>query len=226
MTAKLLILRPIDGARKTAAKAQGLGLQVLVDPLFAIRPLSWNAPSADQYDAIMLTSANAVVTAGEKLQNYLSLPALVVGSATRCNAEAAGFEVVQSGTSGAQSLVDLLPAGRFKRILRLTGSDFTTVQSERLIDQKAVYEATNIGLGEVAQKTLRSGSIILIHSVRAATILLEEMDKFDIAGDENQVVAMSEKVAEAAGNRWKSVSVAEKPTDEALLTQVARLCSV
>lgn len=225
MTAKLLILRPIEGAKKTAAEAQTLGLQALIDPLFEIRPLSWNAPSADQYEAIMFTSSNAVKMAGEKMQNYLSLPALVVGPATRCTAEAEGFEVVQMGTSGVQSLVDMLPEGRFNRILRLTGSDFTAVQSERFIEQRAVYEAVSKGLGAVAQQTLRSGSIILIHSVRAAQILVSEMDKLGIAGEKNHVVAISDKVAKASGNKWKSISVAEKPTDEALLTQVARLCS-
>ncbi|GAB5487021.1 MAG: hypothetical protein Pars2KO_05910 [Parasphingorhabdus sp.] len=226
MSLPVLILRPIKGAQSTAAKVQALGLNPLVDPLFEIKPLPWSAPPADQYDAIMFSSANAVKMAGSELRDYAQLSAVVVGAATKQAAELAGFEVIQTGKSGVQSLVDTLPENRFKRILRLSGSEYTAVQSDRVIDQVAVYESVCIGLGEKARTSLENGAIILIHSMRAAQSLAGEMDKKNILREKNHIIAISPNVADAAGKAWKSINVAKQPTDEALLTQAARLCSV
>ena len=226
MSLPLLILRPIEGAQKTAEKALRLGLSPVVDPLFEIRPVPWNAAPADQYDAIMFTSANAIKMAGSELCKYTPLKALAVGTATKQAAETIGFEIVQTGKSGVQSLFDMLPEAGFDRILRLSGTEYTAVKSERLIDQVAVYESVCTGLGEHAQTALERSAVILVHSTRAAELLVAEMARLNISAQKNCVVAISPKVAEAAGNGWKSIDVAEHPTDEALLTQAARLCSV
>ncbi|MEP2990058.1 MAG: uroporphyrinogen-III synthase [Parasphingorhabdus sp.] len=225
MSLPLLILRPIEGAQSTAAKAQACDLNPIVDPLFEIKPLPWTAPPADQYDAIMFTSANAVKMADTKLQDYAHLPALVVGATTEREAEMAGFKVIQTGKSGVQSLVDMLPIKGFERILRLSGSEYTAVQSDRTMDHIAVYESVCIGLGERARLSLASGVVILIHSLRAAQSLVGEMEKWDIPRARNHIIAISPNVADATGKAWKSIDVAKQPTDEALLTQAARLCS-
>lgn len=225
MTLPLLILRPIEGAQKTAISAEKAGLNVVVAPLFEIRPLPWHAHAADQYDAIMFSSANALKMAGPNLQEYKALPALAVGPVTRQACEAAGFDVMVSGGSGVQSLADNLPEGTYDRILRLTGKDYTSVQSDRSIDHIAIYESACIGLSQPAQAALKSGSIILIHSIRSAQKLLAEMKKNGIAVDKNHIIAISSKAAEAAGNGWKSVHFVDQPTDEALLRLAVRLCS-
>jgi len=225
MSLPVLILRPIEGAQSTAAKAQALGLNPIVDPLFDIRPLPWTAPSADQYDAIMFSSANAVKMAGPNLQEYKALPALAVGPVTRQACEAAGFDVLETGVSGVQSLADKLPEGSFDRILRLSGKEYTSVKSDRSIHHVAIYESVCIGLSQLAETALKNGSIVLIHSMRAAQMLLSEMKKNEIALDKNHIVAISSKAAEAAGNGWKSVHFVDQPTDEALLRLAARLCS-
>lgn len=226
MNLPLLILRPIAGAEKTAAKAQALGLKPIIDPLFVVQSVAWNAPPVDQYDAIMFTSANAVKMSGSDLQKYRTLPAIVVGDATKQAAEAAGFIATQTGNMGVQSLVDMLPKNSFERILRVSGKEYSAVKSNRIIDQVVVYESACIGLGQHARTALESGAIVLIHSMRAAQSLVSEMEKNKISCERNQVLALSSNVAEAAGNLWKSVEVAEQPTDEALLTKAARLCSV
>jgi uroporphyrinogen-III synthase len=225
MTLPLLILRPIEGAQKTATSAEKTGLRAVVAPLFEIRPLPWHANAADQYDAVLFSSANAVKMAGPNLQEYKALPALAVGPVTRQACEAAGFDVLETGVSGVQSLADKLPEGSFDRILRLSGKEYTSVKSDRSFDHVAIYESVCIGLSELAQTALKNGSIVLIHSMRAAQMLLSEMKKNEIALDKSHIVAISSKAAEAAGNGWKSVHFVDQPTDEALLRLAVRLCS-
>src|SRR5690606_42072955 len=52
------------------------------DPLFAIKPLDWTPPPASQFDALLLTSVNAVMHAGVGLEQYKQLPVLAIGEVT------------------------------------------------------------------------------------------------------------------------------------------------
>ena len=61
----VLVLRPEPGAGETAARARALGLEPIVAPLFAVRPIAWAAPDPAAYDAVMLTSANAARHGGD-----------------------------------------------------------------------------------------------------------------------------------------------------------------
>ena len=64
---KVVILRPEPGASATLARAAAAGIAAVAIPLFAIAPVDWVAPDAKAYDALLLTSANAVRFAGEQL---------------------------------------------------------------------------------------------------------------------------------------------------------------
>ena len=64
------------------------------------------------------------------------------------------------------------------------------------------------------------GSIALIHSPRAGRRFAELVDdRGNIS-----VTAISPTAAEAVGNGWKEVAVAEQPSDDAQLALAARLC--
>lgn len=225
MSRSLVILRPIDGARETAKRAHRLGLSTIVDPLFAVEPMAWEAPSKSQFDALMLTSANALKYAGRGLETYKELPVLAVGTATAKAAQQAGFHVTEIGNSGAEELLQSLPADLYQTILRLTGKDHVkTAQSARKLILRRVYHARALPLGENARKALQQGHVILLYSIRAAKILIGEMDRSGLDQSVNDVVALSPNVAEAAGSGWKSVQTAESPTDDALLSLAGRLC--
>jgi len=226
MTQPLLILRPLDAARITEQKARKLGLIPIVAPLFEIRPLSWTAPPAARYDAIMFTSSNGVQVGGDALASYQHLPALAVGAVTGTAAKSAGFVVAVEGQAGVQSLLDNLPEDRFSNIIRIAGKQFTPVEDVRKIDTVAVYESASIELNNQARECLTEGSIVMLHSKRAAEMLAAEVAKNNIDPQKSPIVAISEKVAKAAGSGWKSTSIAEQPTDEALLALAARLCSI
>ncbi len=225
MTCSVLILRPDDSARETAQRAALLGLTSIIDPLFAVEPLQWSAPPAEEFDALMLTSANAVTFGGQALDAYKSLPVLAVGSATAAAAEQAGFIVAETGNRGADDLLRALTGDQFTRILRLTGKDHVKLAlSGRKIALRQVYQARALALGDMAQAALRQGHVVLLYSVRAAKILSDEMDRGHLDRSVNHIVALSANIASAAGEGWKSVQAADQPTDDALLSLAGRLC--
>jgi uroporphyrinogen-III synthase len=66
-----------------------------------------------------------------------------------------------------------------------------------------------------------SGNVALIHSPRAARRFAELVtDRSSIA-----IAAISPAAAEGIGSGWKSVAIADQPSDEALLALAATLCN-
>ena len=225
MSRPLLILRPLEGALQTERRAQELGLQTVVDPLFVIEPISWSAPPARDFDALLLTSANAVNQGGPMLDRYRSLPVLAVGKATAEAAAGAGFQIAEIGVSGAQSLLSMLPSEGYRRILWLAGEQHSQLDvGERRLQIVPVYRSKAIPLGGKARTCLERQSVVLLHSARAARQLATEMNRLDLKPDRLHAVAFSAKVAEAAGEGWSSLHVADRPDDDTLLSLASGLC--
>tara|TARA_R100001244_G_scaffold86820_10_gene66469 strand:+ start:3849 stop:4535 length:687 start_codon:yes stop_codon:yes gene_type:complete len=225
MTLPVLILRPMDGARQTERRAQELGLQTVVDPLFSVEPMTWSGPAVQDFDALLLTSANAVAYGGTQLESYHPLPVLAVGEATAAAAVNAGFHIAQTGASGAQTLLDVQPAGRHRSILWLAGEQHGALDAgERQLHIVPVYRSRAIALGKKALACLRAETVVLLHSARAARHLAAELDRLHIRRDRHHAVAFSAKVAEAAGQGWRSVHTACRPDDDALLSLATGLC--
>jgi uroporphyrinogen-III synthase len=105
---RILIVRPAPGNAATAAAVSGMGLEPVVVPLFEIRPLEWDAPSPDEFDAVAMTSANAARHGGAGLARFAQLPVFAVGEATAEAARMAGFREIQVATGNASDLGTLL----------------------------------------------------------------------------------------------------------------------
>ncbi|MEO9635421.1 MAG: uroporphyrinogen-III synthase [Parasphingorhabdus sp.] len=225
MTLPLLILRPLDGALQTERRARGLDLSVVVDPLFVIEAVPWLAPKTAEFDALLLTSANALKFGGADLNIYQSLPVLAVGEKTAAAATDAGFQVVETGQAGAQDLLDHSTADQYRNILWLTGEQYTEISApERHLHILPVYRSQACELGEQAKACLAEETAILLYSARAAQHLAAELDRLYLPKSRYHMLAFSAKVAEAAGNGWKSLHVADQPDDDALLSLASRLC--
>jgi uroporphyrinogen-III synthase len=214
---RVIVLRPEPGASETVRKARERGLEAISVPLFELEPVSWQAPGPEQFDGLLLTSANAVRLAGEGLHGLRGLPVCAVGEATADAARNAGFRVAMTGDSGVAQLLAALPSG--PRLLHLCGADRKPVAcATQTITEMVVYQSTPI---EAPQLFAMSGSVTLIHSPRAGERLAELVsDRASIS-----IAAISPAAAEATGSGWKSVAIADRPTDEALLALAARLCN-
>jgi len=225
MSRPVLILRPLVAALQTERRAQELGLQTVVDPLFVIEPIAWPAPAAEDFDSLLLTSANSIACGGPQLGTCLSLPVLAVGEATARAAENAGFQLEGIGSSDGQSLLDGLPADRYRNILWLAGEQHSALDAgERELHIVPVYRSRALILGDKAAACLQAEAVVLLHSARAARHLAAEMDRLHIGRDRHHAVAFSAKVAEAAGQGWRSLQMAQHPDDDALLSLATGLC--
>lgn len=210
---KLLIVRPQPGADESAARARFLGLEPVVAPLFAVRPLAWTPPDPARFDAILLTSANAARLGDDGLERFLSLPCYAVGPRTAAAARAAGFMDVRIGPSDGAALVAMAERDGVRSLLHLGGREHVPLEG---VTHVPVYTADECGAlpGDLADM------VVLLHSPRAASRFASLVqDRGGIV-----VAAISAETAAAAGTGWKQVAVAPAPRDEALLELAASLC--
>ncbi|MEO0441484.1 MAG: uroporphyrinogen-III synthase [Pseudomonadota bacterium] len=226
MSLPVLILRPRDSALRTAAKVRDLGLEPIVDPLFELESIDWAPPDVSQFDSLLLTSANAVTFAGPALEKFSDLPVLAVGEKTAEAARKAGLTIAESGNGGAAELLAGLPDDRYVQMLRLTGKDHVALDpSGRKIENRKVYQARSLPLGHDARHQLASGCAVLLFSARAGQILESQLQLARVSPGSSRIFALSDNIAAGLALTWEGVHVALQPTEDALLSLLAPLCS-
>jgi uroporphyrinogen-III synthase len=198
-------------------RARQRGLDAFAVPLFEIEPVEWSAPDAASFDGLLITSANAMRAAGDRLQGLRGLKVYAVGDATALAARDEGFDVAAVGDAGVERLLASIEADL--RLLHLGGEDRKEIGDARQeISSITVYRSRPI---ENPDLSGTAGAVALIHSPRAARRLAELVsDRGSIA-----ILAIGHDAAEAAGHGWQSVETAERPTDDALLALAASLCN-
>ena len=213
---QVVVLRPEPGASATVKRARERGLDAAAAPLFEIEAVPWLAPDCVGFDALLITSANAVRCAGAQLEKFLSLPVYAVGEMTSKAALERGFAIALTGNRGVDQLIDCIP--RNLRLLHLGGEDRRAPSERSGIVVIPVYRASEV---EQPDLSLAKGAVILVHSPRAARRLA---DLVKDRGD-SLIAAISPAAAEAAGAGWEAVEAAGEPSDDALLALAARLCN-
>lgn len=219
---KVLILRPEPGAGETAERARALGLEPVVAPLFTVRPLPWTPAGPAGFDAVMLTSASAARQGSDGLTPFKQLPCYAVGEATAAAADEAGFADIRAGADDGAALLMMMAEDGVERAFHACGEDHLALGHPKIaIERVAVYAAEAAGaLPQQAEAALGDGALALLHSPRAARLFAGL-----IAGRGGiRIAAISARTGRAAGEGWRSVSVAVRPRDEALLELAAKLC--
>ena len=213
----VLVLRPEPGASATVERARACGLEAVARPLFEVEPIAWDVPDAATFDALLLTSANAVRLGGEGLHQLRGLPIYAVGEATAQAAREAGFDIKGTGDAGVERLLGSLEPDL--KLLHLSGEDRKDPDDFRQkVTAIAVYRAKEAPPPDFG--TLDE-TVVLIHSPRAGrrfAALIEQRSAIAIA-------AISPAAGEAVGEGWASVETADAPNDDALLALAARLCN-
>jgi uroporphyrinogen-III synthase len=217
---KLLIIRAEQDAVVTAERAQAAGFEPIVMPLFKPARVDWTVPGPDGYDAILITSANAMRYGGRGLPQLMRLPVYAVGNATADAARSAGFTVIAAGTSGGADILQRAFDDGCKRILWLSGSNATAIdaRAEMQIDQIIVYEAAALPVPDNIAEILRQDNLITaLHSPRSAAYFAQVFDKSATDRSTMALAVLSPAVAQAVGTGWRKVAVASAPSDTALL---------
>lgn len=212
MSRTLAVLRPEPGNRVVAAAIEAEGRTALRLPLFATRPLAWVVPDPTRFDALILTSANALRQGGAGLAALRQLPVHAVGEATASAARRAGFAIAATGDAGAAQLVERAAQGGVRRALHLTGHDHTLAAGGIVAAVVPVYASEALPMTP-EQSAALDGTVALVQSARAAARLAEIVrNRASIA-----LAALSPAVAAAAGEGWQRIAVADRPTTEALI---------
>ncbi|WP_106640428.1 uroporphyrinogen-III synthase [Allosphingosinicella vermicomposti] len=223
MSRLILLLRPQPGATASAEKARALGLEPVVAPLFIVRPLDWEPKDPAAFDALLLTSANAVRLAGPHLALYHGLPVHAVGEATADAARAAGFEDVSVGPAGVEVLLRGIRGNM--HLLHLCGRDHIQMERKGVIHVPVYTSDAASQLPSDAAQALESGALALIHSPRAGAVFAKLVDDAGISRDTIRIAAISRAAAAAAGGGWQRVDTALGPRDEMLLALAARIAT-
>lgn len=218
---RLFVLRPEPGATATLRQARERGLDAHAIPLFEIEPVAWEPLDANAFDALLLTSVNAVRHGGSGLQVLRGLPVHAVGESTAQAAREAGFSIVSIGDAGVDQLRTGIDADT--RLLHLCGEDRTVpADSRQAITPVVVYRARaleGVDLGSTRD------NVLLVHSRRAGERLAELIDAQAIDRSSIAIAAMSPAAARAVGSGWEAVEAADSPTGDALLALAERLCN-
>lgn len=225
MTRALALLRPEPGWSSTAELASSRGFEVVGHPLFEAEPLDWTLPGGD-FDALLAGSAAVFRHGGYGLGVVRDLPVLAVGKATAEAARAAGFAVAHTGTGGLQRLLDA-EAGQARRYLRLGGEERVDLHphARQAVIEVAVYRMKPLSFNPDFSARLSQGeAIAALHSAAAARHFASELDRSGIDRKDIELVALGPRIAAAAGAGWRSIQVADHPTDFALLAKAAPLC--
>ena len=229
---RILITRPRDRAEPLARQLEGLGHEVLIEPLLSIEPLHPPAAPLDGVQAILLTSANA---AHALPPDGRHLPVLAVGGATARSAREAGWTRVVEAEGEAQSLARLvrercLP-GR-GTLLHLCGKEVRSGLGESLaaagfdLRRQVVYRAHPArSLSARLADALDRGRLdaVLLFSPRTARTLVELLMAHGLDGGLGsvQAICLSEAVAEPCRClRFAGIRIAARPELGALLEQL------
>ena len=209
---RMIVVRPAPGDVGTVARLAARGIEAEAIPLFAVAPVAWTPPDPRDFDALLLTSGNAVRHGGSGLHALRQLPVVAVGASTATAARAAGLAVALTGDGDAVAARAQAEAHGLGRLLHLAGRDRVAVGTATI----TVYASDPLPIA--AETAARfAGATVLLHSARAAAAVAAMVDRDGIDRASVRLAAFSAAVARAAGAGWRTVAVAAVPTDAALI---------
>lgn len=216
MTRRFAVLRPEPGNAATCARLRAGGHDAIALPLFEIVGLPWTPPDPADFDALILTSANAVRAAGPALARFVRLPVHAVGAATARAATAAGLSVAGSGRDDAYALLAAATQMGVGRALHLGGRETGIAAGGIVAASIAVYASEVVPVPHDALAAI-IGAVALVHSPRAAERLGRLVDDHALNRHDITIAAISPAAGRAAGSGWADIIVAAEPKDAALV---------
>jgi uroporphyrinogen-III synthase len=190
-----------------------------------VHGLPWEAPAAGDFDALLLTSANAPRHAGAALSRYRDLRCYCVGEATADAAREAGLGPVRVGPADGAASVELMAGEEVRRALHLAGREHRALTHPAVgIERRIVYASDPLPLAQTARDAIARGALVLLHSSAAAAHFARLAAEAALPRERVRIAAISPAAASAAGKGWAEIHVAPAPRDPALLALAAELC--
>lgn len=228
---KLLILRPTDGALQSAAVARELGFDPIIASASKICALDWEAPDPSEFDAIMITSANALRHGGDVIMQYRYLPMFAVGKATAKLATDMGFNIAAIGQGGAKALWPLIVSHGAKNILRLVGRDYVTVNSDLNVRTIMTYEARALPMADDLMALMMDTNaphIFTFHSAKAVQIFddyIADLQNYGMKFNKSlhYAAALAPTIAQQLSPDWRKIIISPSASDAAMMTAISEM---
>lgn len=108
---RVLVTRPEQDARQTAATLEALGFEAVIEPVLKVEPVAFDRPTGS-FAASIATSANAIriIASDANLVRFRAMPLFVVGTHSGEAARRAGFQQVMIAEGDGRSLAKMLMA--------------------------------------------------------------------------------------------------------------------
>ncbi|MFP1630701.1 uroporphyrinogen-III synthase [Zhengella sp. ZM62] len=230
---RVLVTRPREAAEKTARRIAALGHEPVILPLSRIVAIACDLPGPlVRFDAVAVTSANAIRHAGRGLIDRLAgLPCIAVGEATARAVEKAGFSAVTSVKGDVSDIVARMagtlpggariayPCGRVRRpdleaAARRHG--FRIVAMETYDTEKVSYSTQEMA-GVLGSKPI-DDALVFSANGAAAMQTLPAGEYMNQIFENTRFLCISERVADTIATRGgQSVAVADRPNEDAML---------
>jgi len=230
---RILVTRPQPGSLQTAVALKERGHEPIMAPLFEIEILSEVDPDAGPWNAILLTSANALGgLAGVVVREaWRGVPVFTVGDRTAKAARDRGFTDIASAGGDVDDLADLV-ATRLKppaRLLYLVGQERSGDLAGALraknfiVDVVVVYRTLAARtLPEPAATAIKNGVDGILHfsrrSAEAFVRAASDAGLLDAALAKPIHYCLSDQVAEPLKQVGAAnIRIAARPDEDALL---------
>ncbi|MDE2410850.1 MAG: uroporphyrinogen-III synthase [Sphingomonadales bacterium] len=221
----LIVIRPEPGCTASVTAARAVRLEAYGFPLSEIVAKSWEVPPPDQFDAILGGSGNTFRHGGIGLSALRRLPVYAVGETTASAAREAGFAVAAIGNGGMQALIAELQPGH-RRLLRIAGDERVplTLPKGVTMEERVAYVTVPRVMPPDLIALLRAPAMIALHSADAARHVAAQCVTHGIRRSLLRIIALSPRIASAAGDGWGEVATAAMPNDKALLALAVQMC--
>ena len=237
----ILVTRPSPDNAATLENLRARGFDALLAPMLRFEPLPFQDDHDAKYDAVILTSANALRAIDLAGSRLLRLPLFAVGAHTADAAQAAGFGKVITAKGDADALRDLVlarvKAGKLKKkasLLYLAGADLSRDLAGELGDAGlTVVSHTTYRMApvasfprEVSDAFMANGITAVLHySRRSAQAFLDAVrdDGLEISALALPQCCISASVASVLHDAGAiKVTVAASADENALLDALGR----
>ena len=205
MDGRILVTRPQPAAERTSERLAAMGFTAVELPLTQTVALPVRAGAIPaEFDAVAVTSENALLHAGDTLSSIREKPCFAVGARTAARARVCGFTTVIEGPGDAAALADIVIGAtkaqatilflcgrhRLDRLeTALSTSGRRPVPVETYDTQDVSYSAETLAekLGEGAF------AAVLLYSVRAAARCAELISNRQLSTD--RLICLSPRIS-------------------------------
>lgn len=228
---RVLVTRPEDDARETAARLKALGHQPIVAPLISIKFIDGPDIDLARVRALIATSSNGMRALARRTRRR-DIAVFAVGQQTAETARQEGFGKVHSADGDAVALASLVASSVVAgtgALIHATGSEASGALVAGLCEKgfdvrrEALYETPAVAsLPAVAADALREGSLdaALFFSQRTARIFSERVTEAGLAPLCAKLLAACISAGAADGLsslKFHKIQVASAPNQDALL---------